>query len=165
MEHLDAEEVVNIIKWALDSHGSQNVAVSSMLIGGEKHPKTLMLTASEGWIICVRAVTKHNGTSEVPWDAAGSRTQVHVPKAGGLGCKEMKHREQVRCQRLVLLTLLQRSVIHETAPFTPSPSLWGVYRLPVEKEPPPPIYCVVLITTGPQGSVTYCPYPVTWTRG
>lgn len=131
-----------------------------------KTPQNINVTASEGWIICVRAVTKHNATSEVPWDAAGSRTQVHVPKAGGLGCKEMKHREEVRCQRLVLLTLLQRSVIHETAPFTPlSFPVGGIQATSRKRSPPPSLYCVVLITTGPQGSVTYCPYPVTWTQG
>lgn len=50
----------------------------------------------------------------------GCRTQVHVVKAGGLGCKEMETGEEVKCQRLLPLTLLQQSVIHET---TLSPSL------------------------------------------
>lgn len=39
--------------------------------------------------------------SEVLLSTAGCRTQVHVPKAGGLGCKEMETGGEVKCQRLV----------------------------------------------------------------
>lgn len=140
------KKLVNILQWPLDIHGSQNIAVSSMLIRKKnRQTQNINVTASEAWIICVHAVTKHNGTSEVLWDAAGSRTQVHVPKAGGLDCKEMKHREEVRCQRLVLLTLLQWSVIHETAPFTPLSFPVGGVQATSRKRSPRPFYLLCCV--------------------
>lgn len=89
--------------------------------------KPIYVIASEGRIIRVCVLAKHNCMSEVLLSTAGCRTQVHVPKAGGLGCKEMETGGEVKCQRLVPLTLLQQSVIHETAPFSLPPPLYGGY--------------------------------------
>lgn len=77
--------------------------------------------------------------SEGPLFTSWCSTQVHVAEAGGLRCEERGTGEEVKCQRLVPLTLLKQSVIHKTTPSTPSPtlSMRGVYRLPLQADLPP----------------------------
>lgn len=109
--------------------------ISSMLI-----KKQTRVHARKGWIIRVCVLAKHDWMSEVLLSTAGCRTQVHVPQEGGLGCKEMETGEEVKCQRLVPLTLLQQLVIHETAPFPSLPNCvrgGGVNSLPVQADLPP----------------------------
>lgn len=104
-----------IMKWTLHPSHILQMLISSMLI--KKHAHVI---AMKGWITRVCVLAKHDWMSEVLLSTAGCRTQVQVPQEGGLGCKE--RRLVGKCQRLVPLTLLQQSVIHETAPFPSLPN-------------------------------------------